>query len=45
MISSLGVDEVLPANGDTVIDAGTLDAGTIDYSCAMGMYSGLITVQ
>ncbi|GAW49746.1 MULTISPECIES: sulfite exporter TauE/SafE family protein [unclassified Nocardioides] len=45
VIGSLGVDEVLPANGDTVIDAGTLEAGTIEYSCAMGMYSGLITVQ
>lgn len=45
VIPSLGVEQVLPADGDTVIDAGTLQAGTIDYSCAMGMYSGRITVQ
>lgn len=45
VIPALGVEQVLPADGDTVIDAGKLDAGTIEYSCAMGMYSGRITVQ
>lgn len=45
VISSLGVEKVLPSDGDTVIDAGSLEAGTIEYSCAMGMYSGRITVQ
>ncbi len=45
VIPSLDVEQVLPADGDTVIDAGKLDAGTIEYSCAMGMYSGRITVR
>lgn len=45
VISSLGVEQVLPANGDTVIEAGILPPGTIEYSCSMGMYSGRITVQ
>lgn len=45
VIRSLGVEQVLPEDGDTVIDAGTLKSGTIEYSCAMGMYSGQITVQ
>lgn len=45
VISSLGVQQVLPANGDTVIDAGILQPGIIEYSCSMGMYSGRITVQ
>lgn len=45
VIPSLGVEQVLPVRGDTVIDAGTLEPGTITYSCAMGMYSGQITAQ
>ena len=45
VIPSLRVEEVLPASGDTVIDAGSLEPGTIKYSCAMGMYSGRITAQ
>jgi sulfite exporter TauE/SafE len=45
VIPSLGVQEVLPENGDSKIDLGTPQAGRIDYSCAMGMYSGIITVS
>ena len=45
VIPSLGVQQVLPENGDTTIDAGTLRPGTLEYSCAMGMYSGRITVE
>lgn len=45
VIPSLGVQQVLPAVGDTVIDVGTLPAGTIEYSCSMGMYGGRITVR
>lgn len=40
VIPSLGVQTVLPENGDTPIDLGVLQPGRIDYSCAMGMYSG-----
>ncbi len=45
VIPSLGVQTVLPENGDSKIDLGTPEAGRIDYSCAMGMYSGTITVN
>jgi sulfite exporter TauE/SafE len=45
VIPALDQDVVLPENGDTTIEAGTLEKGTIEYSCAMGMYSGLITVR
>jgi hypothetical protein len=30
--------------GANIIDLPALGAGTIGYSCAMGMYGGLITV-
>jgi hypothetical protein len=36
---------MLPAEGDTVIDVGRLRAGTHRYTCAMGMYSGIIEAQ
>lgn len=45
VIPSLGVQTVLPENGDSKLDLGTPKAGRIDYSCAMGMYSGTITVS
>ncbi|KRB73136.1 hypothetical protein ASE01_20405 [Nocardioides sp. Root190] len=45
VIPSLGVQTVLPENGDTKIDLSTPEAGRIDYSCAMGMYSGTITIN
>lgn len=45
VIPSLGVQTVLPENGDSKIDLGAPQAGRIDYSCAMGMYSGTITVS
>lgn len=44
VIPSLGVEQILPENGDTVIDVGALKPGRIDYSCSMGMYRGVITV-
>lgn len=43
-IPSLGEQRILPANGDTRIELGTLQPGTLDYSCGMGMYTGVITV-
>lgn len=39
---TLGVERILPEEGDTVIDVGPLRAGTHRFSCAMGMYGGTI---
>jgi sulfite exporter TauE/SafE len=39
---TLGVERILPEDGDTVIDVGSLRAGRHRYTCAMGMYSGTI---
>lgn len=44
VIPSLGVEENLPATGQTVIELGTLRPGTIRFTCAMGMYRGKIVV-
>lgn len=44
VMSSFGVQKVLPATGDTVIDVGELEPGTYRYTCGMGMYSGVIKV-
>lgn len=43
-IPSRGVDEILPAKGDTRIDLGVLTPGRLDYSCGMGMYTGMLTI-
>lgn len=42
VIPSLAVTRSLPATGDTDIDLGTPAAGTLRYTCGMGMYSGTI---
>jgi hypothetical protein len=39
---TLGVERILPEDGDTVIDVGPLRVGRHRYTCAMGMYSGTI---
>lgn len=44
LVPSLGVDEILPEQGETHIDLGVLPPGRISYSCGMGMYTGTITV-
>lgn len=44
IIPSRDVDEVLPVVGETRVELGVLQAGRIDYSCGMGMYTGTITV-
>ncbi|WP_405139110.1 sulfite exporter TauE/SafE family protein [Nocardia sp. NBC_01388] len=41
---SLGVQKTLPATGETRIDLGVLQPGRLDYTCGMGMYSGIITI-
>jgi sulfite exporter TauE/SafE len=45
IIPHLNVDEVLPVQGDTRIDLGTLEPGILRYSCGMGMYTGMITAS
>ncbi|MGH3713209.1 MAG: sulfite exporter TauE/SafE family protein [Micromonosporaceae bacterium] len=45
VIPSLNKQLVLPANGDTTIDLGTLKPGRLDYSCGMGMYTGALTIE
>jgi uncharacterized protein len=44
VIPALGVEKILPVNGDTAIDLGVLKAGKLAYSCGMGMYTGKLTV-
>lgn len=44
-IPELGVQEVVKRNGDTKIDLGTRKAGTLRFSCAMGMQTGSIDFQ
>lgn len=42
-IADLGVQEILPASGETRIELGALPPGTLAYACGMGMYTGTIT--
>jgi sulfite exporter TauE/SafE len=44
VIPSLGVEEILPVNGDTRIDLGVLKPGRLSYACGMGMYTGRLTI-
>jgi hypothetical protein len=39
-----GRQYVLPQNGDTRIDLGVLQPGTLRYRCGMGMYSDQLTI-
>lgn len=43
VIPSRGVQKILPNNGETSIDLGVLQPGTLRYACGMGMYTGTIT--
>ncbi|MBQ0897029.1 sulfite exporter TauE/SafE family protein [Micromonospora sp. U56] len=44
VIPSLDEQVALPTVGDTRIDLGVLQPGTLHYTCAMGMYSGQLTI-
>ncbi|MEU0108409.1 sulfite exporter TauE/SafE family protein [Streptomyces sp. NPDC006251] len=44
-IPELGVEEIVKRDGDTKVDLGTRKAGTLRFSCAMGMQTGTITFQ
>lgn len=42
-VPALGLQEILPTEGETRIDLGVLPAGTLSFACSMGMYTGTIT--
>ncbi len=42
VIPSLGVQRALPPTGDVTIDLGQPQAGSLRYTCGMGMYTGSI---
>jgi plastocyanin domain-containing protein len=44
VIPSLGKQWTLPVNGDTTIDLGVLQPGKLGFTCAMGMYTGQLTI-
>jgi len=44
VIPSLDKQWTLPENGDTRIDLGVLQPGKLRYTCAMGMYTGQLTI-
>lgn len=44
VIPSRNEQHILPTTGETRIDLGVLQPGALDYSCAMGMYTGTITI-
>jgi uncharacterized protein len=40
-----GSQYIVPPTGDTPVDLGVLKPGTLRYTCAMGMYSGQLTIR
>jgi uncharacterized protein len=44
VIPDRDVSQVLPTKGDTTIDLGVLQPGTLPFACGMGMYTGTITI-
>lgn len=45
VIPSRNHQVILPTNGDTPIDLGVLEPGRLDYSCGMGMYTGVLVAS
>jgi sulfite exporter TauE/SafE len=46
VIPSLGIQKILPATGETVIDLPAQKVGTsLRFTCSMGMYNGVIQFQ
>lgn len=45
IIPDLGIQKTLPITGETRIDLGVLRPGRLNYSCSMGMYSGIVTIS
>jgi len=44
-IPSLGIDRILPPTGTTDIALGTLQPGTLEGTCGMGMYRFAVDIQ
>jgi uncharacterized protein len=44
-IPSLGIQQVLPLTGETVIELPAQPSGDLYFSCGMGMYTGIIRVS
>ncbi|WP_249643808.1 urease accessory protein UreH domain-containing protein [Nocardia sputi] len=44
VIPDRGIEKVLPVKGETRVDLGVLEPGRLDYTCGMGMYSGIIII-
>jgi sulfite exporter TauE/SafE len=45
VIADRGVQQILPEKGRVTLNLGTPKAGTLRYTCGMGMYSGRILFQ
>ncbi|MDQ3943866.1 MAG: cupredoxin domain-containing protein [Actinomycetota bacterium] len=45
VVPAANLELPLPETGDTVLELGELAAGRINYTCAMGMYRGVIEVS
>jgi uncharacterized protein len=45
VIPSLGIQQILPETGETVIDLPAQGVGILYYTCGMGMYGGAILFQ
>lgn len=45
VIPKLGIQKSLPPDGTTTIEIPAQSAGTLSYSCTMGMYRGSIKIQ
>lgn len=45
VIPSMNYETTLPATGETRVELGQLKAGTLDYTCGMGMYRGKIVTS
>ena len=44
VVPSLGIEQILPETGRTVVDVGVLQAGRLEFTCSMGMYGGSFDV-
>jgi uncharacterized protein len=45
VIPSLGIQEILPETGEVLVDLPAQAAGTLYFTCGMGMYNGAIIIQ
>jgi sulfite exporter TauE/SafE len=45
VIPSLGIQEILPETGETIVDLPAQQSATLYFTCGMGMYNGTIVIQ